>query len=344
MHLRHAAERIRILNARVAVTMRLADLAVGEQLAQERRGPHLAHLPARRPGCARRTRLACPAAPRATSRPRRAPFARGARVDKSDQRDAGVRLRAVDERDALLRREHDRLGADLPQHFCAGSSRSPVQQRSFADQREREMRERREVAARADASLLRDRRVQIGVQHLEQQIDELRTRTGVTLGDHVGAQQHHRAHLALGKAIPDAGRVAPHEIHLQLGQPVARNGDIGQLAESGRHSVYRGVAVHDAIHDRARAEHPFARLGRETDPQMAYRNRIGFIDGERVTIDEELVAHFFFLEVRLASCAWSCAGLPCPRPSGQLRARRHPTAIRLRPARSPLRPASASGC
>jgi hypothetical protein len=33
---------------------------------------------------------------------------------------------------------------------------------------------------------------------------------------------------------------------------------------------------------------------------MAHRDRIGFIDGERVTIDEELVAHFFLLEVRLA--------------------------------------------
>ena len=38
---------------------------------------------------------------------------------------------------------------------------------------------------------------------------------------HVRAEQHHRARLALGEQRPDAGRVAAHEVDLQLGEPVA---------------------------------------------------------------------------------------------------------------------------
>ena len=37
VHLRHAAQRVRVLHARIVVAMRLANLAVGEQLAQKRR-------------------------------------------------------------------------------------------------------------------------------------------------------------------------------------------------------------------------------------------------------------------------------------------------------------------
>src|SRR6266550_3119853 len=59
----------------------------------------------------------------------------------------------------------------------------------------------------------------------------------VTLGNDIGAQQHHRAHFSLRKPVADTRRVAAHEVHLQLRQPLVWNGNFGKLPEAGRHSV-----------------------------------------------------------------------------------------------------------
>ena len=71
--------------------------------------------------------------------------------------DRGVRLRAVDERDALpsARARPARVPA-LREHRRRGARALAAAQLALADEREREMRERREIAARADAPLLRD--------------------------------------------------------------------------------------------------------------------------------------------------------------------------------------------
>ena len=83
---------------------------------------------------------------------------------------------------------------------------------------------------------------------------------------HVRAQQHHRAHFALGQQIADARRVAAHEIDLQLGEPVGRNRDLGELAEPGRHAVRDGaLARRGARRPRARPARAVARCGAERD-------------------------------------------------------------------------------
>jgi hypothetical protein len=53
----------------------------------------------------------------------------------------------------------------------------------------------REIAARANASLLRDRRMEPGIQHGDKQLREVRTRAGITLRDHICAKEHHCPHL-----------------------------------------------------------------------------------------------------------------------------------------------------
>src|SRR5437764_1254322 len=64
------------------------------------------------------------------------------------------------------------------------------------------MRERREISTRADASLLRNWRIDIRVEQLEEKIDELRSSAGVTLGNDIGAQQHHRPLVTLKTGSP----------------------------------------------------------------------------------------------------------------------------------------------
>src|SRR5205807_169776 len=88
-----------------------------------------------------------------------------ARVHERYESDCGVSLGAVDEGDALLGTERDGPGANLTEQCCGVRLTFPFDQRSLADEREAQMRERREVSTRADAALLRDRGIHIRIQH-----------------------------------------------------------------------------------------------------------------------------------------------------------------------------------
>jgi hypothetical protein len=60
-------------------------------------------------------------------------------------------------------RERERRDAGAAQHVGRGAALAVDDELAFADQREREVRERREVARRADRSLRRDERHEAGV-------------------------------------------------------------------------------------------------------------------------------------------------------------------------------------
>ena len=100
------------------------------------------------------------------------------------------------------------------------------------------MRERREIPARADTPLLRNWRIHIRIEHLENQIDELRASARVTLGNYIGAQEHHRARFALWQSVTNTRGMAAHEIYLQGGQFLGRYRDFGKFPESGCDAVY----------------------------------------------------------------------------------------------------------
>ena len=165
VHLRHAAESSR----HPARADRHGGAIRGSRCRRAGRGATRRSAPARSArahrGCARRTRPACRAAPRATSRRRRARSARAARIDERERGDRGVRLRAVDEGDPFLRPERHRLEPDCAQASRAAWPRLAVREKRPRRSARAPVRERREIAARADASLLRDRRIQPRVQH-----------------------------------------------------------------------------------------------------------------------------------------------------------------------------------
>jgi len=75
--------------------------------------------------------------------------------------------------------------------------------------------------------------------------------------------------------------VAPHEIDLQLGQPVARYRNVGELAESRCHAVDDVVTAHDVIDDCASAKHPLAGFRGETDAQPINGGPEGELTPER---------------------------------------------------------------
>src|SRR5947207_13489391 len=101
---------------------------------------------------------------------------------------------------------------------------------ALTDERKRQMCERREITARADASLLRNRRMQLRVQHRNEQLSEIRARAGVPFGNDARAKQHHRADFAFGEEWSDASGVTAHKIHLQLGEAHVRTAASGAMA------------------------------------------------------------------------------------------------------------------
>jgi hypothetical protein len=103
-------------------------------------------------------------------------------------------LRPVDECEPLLDREArgleprdgERLG---PREEPAGDGRL-----ALADERQREMRQRREITACPDRAAGRDVGKDSAVEAFEQQLDGPSARSGKALRQRVRAQEHRRAH------------------------------------------------------------------------------------------------------------------------------------------------------
>ena len=107
----------------------------------------------------------------------------------------------------------------------------------FADERQREMRERREVAARPDRAARGHPRQHAAVQALEQQLDGHDARAGEPLRERVRAQQHRGADDVVGVRLADAARMAAQEAQLQLLGELLRNVSRDEAAEAGVDAV-----------------------------------------------------------------------------------------------------------
>ena len=153
------------------------------------------------------------------------------RSNHAERGHRGHELRAVDEREPLLAREPDRLQPD-------GAERSgpvqelPVDERlALPDERQRQVCERSEIAARAHGPARGHPRQHAAVQTLEQELDRDDARAGESLGERVRPQQHRRADDVVGVRLTDAARMASEEPELQL---------LGELLRDvGRHETSR---------------------------------------------------------------------------------------------------------
>ena len=87
---------------------------------------------------------------------------------------------------------------------------------ALADRHQRQMCQRREVAARAEAPLLRNGRVDPLVEHRDEQVDRTLADPRVPLEKGVEPGDEHCAHL-LGRQLPSGpGGVAPEQVALEL--------------------------------------------------------------------------------------------------------------------------------
>ena len=237
VHLRRAAERVRVLHL-VAPAVRLVDRRALEQPEDVRGRVALA------PQRPERVDLREEARPRALQRLEReragdvGGLREPARAHEAERAERGHELRAVDEREALLRLQRHRLEPDRGERLARREAARPSTERlALADERQREMRERREVAARADRAAARHVRQDAAVEALEQQLDGLDARARVALGERVRAQQHRRAHDLVRVRLADAARVAAQQAQLELLGQLLRDRPRDEAAEAGVDAV-----------------------------------------------------------------------------------------------------------
>ena len=178
------------------------------------------------------------------------------------------RLGAVDQRQALLGRELQRLDPVLGQHLRGRAALRPVArpaQPSLADQRLGQVRELGEVAGGADRALAGNDREQTEVQELEQPLRQVAPDAGVPGGQRSGPQQEHRAH----GGVVERRRPAPAACEMTIApcsrrQVLLPHPGVGQRAEPGVHPVDRVVARDGGGHHLAAGLHP----GGHVRPQL----------------------------------------------------------------------------
>jgi hypothetical protein len=249
--LRHAAQRVRILDLVRRAVMRRHQPGIPEEvphlggnsdLARVRTGK-LVH--GRERNVRRQQRLH--ALRRGHGRgPRQAV---GIGEEKRAQR--AHQLRPVEERQAFLRLERERLDPGLAQRQEAGHHLPAQLDLAPPDQRKREMRERREVPGRPDAPLGRDHRVDSRLQERQDPVHHQRPAAGVAERERVRPQQQHRADHVPGQRRADAHRVAHEQVLLELAGVGRRDMGARQVAEPGRDPVDHLARRHEALDDRA---------------------------------------------------------------------------------------------
>ena len=158
---------------------------------------------------------------------------------------------------------------------------------AFPDHAQCQMRQRREIATRANAALFGNGRMKSRIEHGDEQLREIGPRTGIPLRDDVGAQQHHRAYLTLGQRWSHTSRVTSHEIHLQLGETIHWNGDLGELPEPSRHPVRYRIPSDQVIDDAPGSAYPLARSRRQFHGRAICRDREHVLDAKRSSVDHD---------------------------------------------------------
>jgi hypothetical protein len=191
--------------------------------------------------------------------------------------------------EALLRLQDARARARPRQRIGTGDA-APLHERlTFADERQREMGERREITARADRSTRRHDRHDAAAERGEEKLDRLDSRPGVALRDRVRAKEHRRPDDLVRVRLPDAAGVAAEEAKLQLLRLLLRNRLGDEAAEPGVDAVR--VLAAEVVEKRTRLRHPLDGAVGEGGVPRVDRHVPDVVDDEVVARQEEHAGH-----------------------------------------------------
>jgi hypothetical protein len=174
----------------------------------------------------------------------------------------GQHLRGtVVERQAFLERQLDRREPGALQRLGAAHPLVLVERLATAEQHDRQVRQRCQVATGADRALLRHHRHHAGVEHRRERFERAHANTRVTAHQRVDADQQHRPHHVPAERFAHANRVGDDQVVLQflqqrafrrvripsrqlVTQTVRAEQLVGIAAEAGGDAIGRLAATH----------------------------------------------------------------------------------------------------
>ena len=250
----------------------------------------------------------------------------GSRSASTSAADAGHQVRAVDQRQAFLRLQHQRREPGDAQRLGAADDAAGVRRFAFADQHQRRVRQRREIARRADRADRRHDRRDVRVQ----EPDQLRAHRGPharqTARQRRAEQDHHRAHDLDRQRLAHARGVREDQVALHLAQLGVVDALLRQRAEAGVDAVEHLAARHRLLERVARGRELRERARPQRHPRRPARRRRERVDRQRPTVDDQLVHGGIVRRACLSQ------GLPSPRLSrGRERGSRDPSSSLSRP-------------
>ena len=295
VHLGHAAQRVGVLHLVAAgALVRGVQLRAREQLAQPRRRGDLAGLAAHRLDL-RRERAVRAEQPLERHRAgevgeRREPLG----AEHGERPHRRHRLRSVHQREPFLRLQHRRRQPDPAQRLAGGDALGGGVGRgherlSLADEEQREVGERSEIARRSDGAALGHDRHDAAIEQREQEIQRLLADARDSLREHVRAEQHQGARLDERERRAHARRVREDEVSLQPLEVGAIDAHLRERPEPGVDPVVRLAVLEPSFDERPRPPHPLARAGRELRPRSPERHRLDLLQREGVAVEEDVL-------------------------------------------------------
>jgi len=110
------------------------------------------------------------------------------------------------------------------------------------------MRQRGQVAGRADRTLGRDPRINPGIDQRDQSLNHAQADTGETARQAVNFQHHHQTHNVVIQRLADARRMGQHKRTLQIFQVVGGDTRLRQQAKTGVDPVGGAPLCHYCFH------------------------------------------------------------------------------------------------
>jgi hypothetical protein len=189
-------------------------------------------------------------------------------------------LRAVDERQPFLRLEPNGLEPGACERLATREQLVAHPGAAFADQREREMCERREVPARPDRPSARNFWQDVLLETVDEQLDHLDPGPGIPLRERVRAHQHRGAHDVPRVRLADPARMTPQEPELKLLGQLAGDARRHEAAEPRRDAVRRLVLGERVLDDLTRSSQLLACGVVQLDGGLVDRHTPDVVGGE----------------------------------------------------------------
>ena len=167
-----------------------------------------------------------------------------------------------------------------------------VEHLALADQRQRDMGELDEVAARTDGAVLGDDRRDAMVDEGRKLPDDRFADPGIAREERIEAADHGADHERLGEGGAGADGMAADEVELQLLQLVAADDVRGHRPEAGGHAV-DDLLLDLALDQRIARPHPLQRGGGRLDADRSVMgDRVDLLRHQRRAVENETARRF----------------------------------------------------